>query len=72
LLDGACFSVPETAALGVGSTAAARPVRLIWAGKNLTILAPDGSAALRGLTVAADLVARVDRKVAVEAISPVC
>jgi hypothetical protein len=70
LLDGACFSVPETAALGVGSTAA-RPVRLIWAGKNLTILAPDGSAALRGLTVAADLVARVDRKVAVEAIAGV-
>jgi len=45
-------------------------VRLIWAGKNLTILAPDGTA-LRRLAVAADLVARVDGKVAVEAIAGV-
>uniref|UniRef100_A0A0A9E4U1 Uncharacterized protein n=1 Tax=Arundo donax TaxID=35708 RepID=A0A0A9E4U1_ARUDO len=69
LLAGSAFSVPETAALG-GERTARRRQRLVGAGKNLTtlpLLPPDGTVLFR-LAVAVDL-ARVDRKVAVEAIS---
>uniref|UniRef100_A0A0A9CJR7 Uncharacterized protein n=1 Tax=Arundo donax TaxID=35708 RepID=A0A0A9CJR7_ARUDO len=65
---GCAFSVPETAALWK-----ARRRRQLCAGKNLTALVlpvADGVVLLR-LAVAVDL-ARVDRKVAVEAIGARC